>query len=67
MSPTPKKPLRLWGVTTQRVHAWARDQDGGSELTGTPASPGAVEGLARVVKGARNIVCSLRTCFLFRT
>jgi pyruvate,water dikinase len=42
--------IMLWGVTTQRVHAWARHQEGGSELTGTAASPGVVEGIARVVK-----------------
>jgi pyruvate,water dikinase len=42
--------IMLWGVTTQRVHAWARHQEGGSELTGTAASPGIVEGVARVVK-----------------
>ena len=42
--------IMLWGVTTQRVHAWARHQEGGSELTGTAASPGVVEGPARVVK-----------------
>jgi pyruvate,water dikinase len=37
-------------VTTERVHAWAREQEGGSVLTGAAASPGVVEGLARVVK-----------------
>jgi len=43
--------IMLWGVTTQRVHAWARDSaDGGSGLTGTAASPGVVEGPARVVR-----------------
>jgi len=42
--------IMLWGVTTERVHAWAQNQEGGSELTGTPASPGVVEGIARVVK-----------------
>ena len=42
--------IMLWGVTTERVHAWAQHQEGGSEVTGTPASPGIVEGLARVVK-----------------
>ena len=41
--------IMLWGVTTQRVHEWARNQEGGSELTGTAASPGVVEGVARVV------------------
>ena len=47
--------IMLWGVTTQRVHAWARHQEGGSELTGTAASPGVVEGLARVVKNVGEI------------
>jgi phosphohistidine swiveling domain-containing protein len=47
--------IMLWGVTTQRVHAWARDTDGGSGLTGTAASPGVVEGAARVVKTVRDI------------
>jgi len=42
--------IMLWGVTTERVHAWAREQEGGSVLTGAAASPGVVEGLARVVK-----------------
>jgi pyruvate,water dikinase len=42
--------IMLWGVTTQRVHAWAQHQEGGSEVNGTPASPGIVEGIARVVK-----------------
>jgi pyruvate,water dikinase len=42
--------IMLWGVTTERVHAWAREQEGGSALTGTAASPGVVEGPARVVK-----------------
>lgn len=47
--------IMLWGVTTQRVHAWAREVEGGSELTGTAASPGVVEGVARVVKNVREI------------
>ena len=42
--------IMLWGVTTQRVHAWAQHQEGGSEVNGTPASPGVVEGIARVVR-----------------
>ena len=45
----------LWGITTERVHAWAQTQDGGSELTGAPASPGKVEGVARVVKTVREL------------
>jgi pyruvate,water dikinase len=47
--------IMLWGVTTQRVHEWARSQEGGSELSGTAASPGLVEGPARVVKTVREI------------
>jgi pyruvate, water dikinase len=43
--------IMLWGVTTQRVHEWARSQDpNATELIGAPASPGIVEGPARVVK-----------------
>jgi pyruvate,water dikinase len=40
----------LWGITTERVRAWARSQDGGPKLSGAAASPGVVEGIARVVK-----------------
>jgi pyruvate, water dikinase len=48
--------IMLWGVTTQRVHSWARDAvDGGSGLTGTAASPGIAEGMARVVRTVREI------------
>jgi pyruvate, water dikinase len=42
--------IMLWGVTTQRVQEWARQRDGGAELNGAPASPGEVEGPARVVR-----------------
>jgi pyruvate,water dikinase len=42
--------VMLWGVTTERVREWARQQSGGSELTGAAASPGVVEGPARVVR-----------------
>jgi phosphohistidine swiveling domain-containing protein len=41
--------IMLWGVTTQRVQDWAHAEDGGGRLTGTAASPGVVEGVARVV------------------
>jgi phosphohistidine swiveling domain-containing protein len=47
--------IMLWGVTTQRVHAWASDAEEGSGLTGTAASPGVVEGVARVVRTVREI------------
>src|ERR671919_1714957 len=42
--------VMLWGVTPQRLKEWART-DGGNELSGAPASPGEVEGPARVVRG----------------
>jgi phosphohistidine swiveling domain-containing protein/DNA-binding transcriptional ArsR family regulator len=41
--------IMLWGVTTQRVQEWARAEAGGSQLIGAAASPGVVEGPARVV------------------
>jgi pyruvate,water dikinase len=41
--------IMLWGVTTERVQEWASARDGGSQLTGAAASPGTVEGPARVV------------------
>jgi phosphohistidine swiveling domain-containing protein len=47
--------IMLWGVTTDRVREWARQADGGSELTGAAASPGRIEGVARVVRSVREI------------
>ena len=47
--------IMLWGVTTQRVHAWAQADEDGSSISGTPASPGVVEGLARVVRNVSEL------------
>jgi pyruvate,water dikinase len=47
--------IMLWGVTTERVQEWARQQDGGTELNGAAASPGVVEGIARVVRSVEEI------------
>jgi pyruvate,water dikinase len=47
--------IMLWGITTERVSEWARQQDGGVELRGAAASPGTVEGVARVVIDVRQI------------
>jgi pyruvate, water dikinase len=47
--------IMLWGVTTERVHEWARQQEGGSVLNGAAASPGVVEGAARVVRSVDQI------------
>jgi pyruvate,water dikinase len=41
--------IMLWGVTTQRVQEWAHAGADEGRLTGAAASPGVVEGLARVV------------------
>jgi pyruvate,water dikinase len=47
--------IMLWGVTTDRVREWARQQDGGLSFNGAAASPGTVEGLARVVRSVEEI------------
>jgi len=47
--------IMLWGVTTQRVQEWAAAEAGGGRLTGAAASPGVVEGLARVVVDVEQI------------
>ena len=47
--------IMLWGVTTDRVREWARQQDGGRELIGAAASPGVIEGPARVVRTVSEI------------
>jgi phosphohistidine swiveling domain-containing protein len=47
--------IMLWGVTTERVHEWARQQDGGAELSGAAASPGIVEGPAHVIRSIDEI------------
>jgi len=47
--------IMLWGVTTERVQEWASATDGGSSLSGAAASPGVVEGPARVVVDVEQI------------
>jgi pyruvate,water dikinase len=47
--------IMLWGVTTERVREWARQQDGGLTLNGAAASPGQIEGVARVVRSVEEI------------
>ena len=42
--------VMLWGVTPDRLKAWASSQDGSAELSGAAASPGQAEGPARVVR-----------------
>ena len=46
----------LWGITTEQVQQWlAGDEDAGSGLKGMAASPGTVEGYARVIMDADDI------------
>jgi pyruvate,water dikinase len=47
--------IMLWGVTTERVRQWASADQDASRLTGAAASPGVVEGPARVVVGVEEI------------
>jgi len=47
--------IMLWGITTQRVQEWAHADAGEGRLTGAAASPGVVEGPARVVVGVEEI------------
>jgi pyruvate,water dikinase len=47
--------IMLGGVTDERVRDWAGDGGDGSTLRGAAASPGAVEGVARVVRGVDQI------------
>ena len=43
----------LWGVTADRLRAWATGGEG--DVTGYAASPGIVEGVARVVRSVDEI------------
>ena len=47
--------IMLWGITTERVREWAQAEQDGGRLTGAAASPGVVEGIARVVIGVEEI------------
>ena len=48
----------LWGITADRLHAWAATAGGGDgvgDVSGYAASPGVVEGVARVVRSVDEI------------
>jgi pyruvate, water dikinase len=48
--------VMLWGITSDSVATWlGADEAGSDDLTGMAASPGTVEGLARVVRSADDI------------
>ena len=45
--------IMLWGITTDRINAWLKGSSSDSkQLTGMAASPGSVEGPARVIRSA---------------
>jgi pyruvate, water dikinase len=41
--------IMLWGITSERINARLRSGEPSGVLSGMPASPGTVEGIARVV------------------
>jgi pyruvate,water dikinase len=44
--------VMLWGITTEQVAQWlGSDDDDPNKLKGMAASPGAVEGIARIITG----------------
>jgi pyruvate,water dikinase len=47
--------IMLWGITTDSVSKWLKGDDGGNELSGMAASPGDVEGIARVIKSTDDL------------
>jgi pyruvate,water dikinase len=47
--------VMLWGITPERLQAWARTGDQGAQLSGSAAAPGVVEGPARVVRSVDQI------------
>jgi pyruvate, water dikinase len=47
--------VMLWGITPERLQAWARTDEGATELRGSAAAAGVVEGPARVVRSVDQI------------
>ena len=47
--------IMLYGITSERVDKWLHGGEQGSALTGMAASPGVVEGVARVVHSADDL------------
>lgn len=42
--------IMLWGITSESIQNWISTDDDSGDLTGMAASPGTVEGLARVIR-----------------
>jgi pyruvate,water dikinase len=47
--------IMLWGITTESVARWLNGASDKSKLTGMAASPGRVEGRARVIRSAEEL------------
>lgn len=47
--------IMLWGITTESIGRWLSGGDDKSTLTGLAASPGTVEGPARVIRSAAEL------------
>lgn len=47
--------IMLWGITTDAVGKWLTGPTGGNRLEGMAASPGVVEGRARVIRSASEL------------
>ena len=47
--------IMLWGITSERVKAWLGSDNDPNKLMGMAASPGLVEGLARVLRSADDL------------
>ncbi|MCB0503223.1 MAG: hypothetical protein KDD32_11100 [Bacteroidetes bacterium] len=47
--------IMLWGITTDSVNNWLKGNDDPSKLSGMAASPGDVEGIARIINSTDDL------------
>ena len=47
--------IMLWGITSESVQGWLSSEDTGNNLKGMAASPGKVEGIARIINSAEEL------------
>ncbi|MBA2287997.1 MAG: hypothetical protein H0W02_21185 [Ktedonobacteraceae bacterium] len=47
--------IMLYGITSERVNKWLHDEEQAGGITGMAASPGVVEGIARVLRSADDL------------
>lgn len=48
--------IMLWGITNDRINSWLKGAGDSNQLKGMAASPGVVEGVARVIRSADDLV-----------